>query len=67
MRVGGFPEPFLDNSESDSRRWRRERFDRIIKDDVRDLEPVKDIQTLSLFVGRLCDHKRRRVRGAGGG
>jgi predicted AAA+ superfamily ATPase len=57
MKVGGFPEPFLDNDENEARRWRRERFDRVLKDDIRDLEPLRDIQTLSLFVDQL----RRRV------
>lgn len=59
MTVGGFPEPFLDNNEQEARRWRRERLERVIKDDVRDLEPIRDIQTLSLFVEQL----RRRVGG----
>lgn len=53
MTVGGFPEPFLDNDEREARRWRRERFDRVLRDDVRDLEPLRDIQTLSLFVEAL--------------
>lgn len=59
MRVGGFPEPFLDNDEAEARRWRRERYDRILKDDVRDLESIQNIQLLSLFVDAL----RRRVGG----
>ncbi len=49
MTVGGFPEPFLENDEEQARRWRRERYDRIIRDDIQDLEKVhsfKDIQTL---------------------
>jgi uncharacterized protein len=53
MKVGGFPEPFLDNDEVEARRWRRERTERIIKDDIRDLEAIKDIQTLSLLVPML--------------
>jgi hypothetical protein len=53
MAVGGFPEPFLDGDEREARRWRRERFDRVLRDDVRDLEPVQAIQTLSLFVDAL--------------
>lgn len=57
MTVGGFPEPFLDNDETEARRWRRERFDRILKEDIRDLESIKNIQTLSLFVDAL----RKRV------
>lgn len=59
MTVGGFPEPFLDNNEQEARRWRRERFERVLKDDVRDLEPIRDIQTLSLFLEQL----RTRVGG----
>ncbi|MBI4125486.1 MAG: AAA family ATPase, partial [Deltaproteobacteria bacterium] len=50
MTVGGFPEPFLDNNEQEARRWRKERFDRILKDDIRDLEPLRDLSTLNLFV-----------------
>lgn len=49
MCVGGFPEPFLDGNVQEARRWRRERFKRILKEDVRDLESVKKIQDLSLF------------------
>ncbi|NUM88789.1 MAG: ATP-binding protein [Bdellovibrionales bacterium] len=59
MQVGGFPEPFLDNDETEARRWRRERLDRVLRDDVRDLEHLKDIQTLGLLVDLL----RRRVGG----
>jgi predicted AAA+ superfamily ATPase len=53
MTVGGFPEPFLDNNERQARRWRRERFDRVIREDVRDLESVRNIQSLSLFLDLL--------------
>lgn len=57
MNVGGFPEPFLDNNEREARRWRRERFDRILREDIRDLEPIRNIQLLKLLVEEL----RRRV------
>ena len=50
MTVGGFPEPFLDGNEREATRWRRERFERILKEDIRDLESIKMIQDLSLFV-----------------
>lgn len=53
MTLGGFPEPFLGGSEKEARRWRRERFDRILKDDIRDLELIKKIQDLSLFTDIL--------------
>ena len=59
MAVGGFPEPFLDGDEREARRWRRERFDRVLREDIRDLEPIRNIQLLGLFLDAL----RHRVGG----
>ncbi|MBN1102457.1 MAG: ATP-binding protein [Deltaproteobacteria bacterium] len=59
MTVGGFPEPFLNPDERTARRWRRERFDRVLREDIRDLEAVRNIPLLSL----LLDLLRRRVGG----
>ena len=59
MTVGGFPEPFLEGDERTARRWRRERFDRVLREDVRDLESIRNVQLLSLFLDAL----RRRVGG----
>jgi predicted AAA+ superfamily ATPase len=59
MTVGGFPEPFLDNDERSARRWRRERFDRVLREDIRDLSSIRNIQLLSLFLDLL----RQRVGG----
>lgn len=53
MTVGGFPEPFLDGNEQEARRWRRHRFDRILKEDIRDLESIQKIQNLHLLVDIL--------------
>ncbi len=53
LRLGGFPEPFLSNDEREVRRWRRERFDRILREDIRDLEQIQDIQLLYLFIDEL--------------
>lgn len=50
---GGFPEPFLDNNDREARRWREERYEKIIKDDIRDLENIKDIQSMSLLLQLL--------------
>lgn len=43
-----------------SKRWRRDRFQRILKDDVRELESIKSIQSLEL----LTDLLRERVGGS---
>lgn len=59
MSVGGFPEPFLDNDVREAKRWRRERLDRVLRDDIRELENLKDISTLDLLVQLL----RTRVGG----
>ena len=53
MTVGGFPEPFLDGHETEAKRWRKERFDRVLKEDIRDLESINRIQQLNLFVDIL--------------
>jgi predicted AAA+ superfamily ATPase len=53
MRVGGFPEPFLDSSEQSARRWRKERFDLILREDIRDLERINEIQNISLLLDLL--------------
>jgi predicted AAA+ superfamily ATPase len=57
MTVGGFPEPFLSGDVRDGARWRRERFDRILRDDVRDLENIRLISTLE----SLADLLKQRV------
>ncbi len=59
MTVGGFPEPFLENDERMARRWRRERFDRVLREDIRDLESIRNIQLLGMFLDLL----RQRVGG----
>ena len=59
LSVGGFPEPFLANDLRESRRWRKERFDRVLQEDIRDLENIKNIQGLRLFLDLL----RTRVGG----
>jgi len=59
MTVGGFPEPFLDGDERAAKRWRRERFDRVLREDIRDLESVRNIQLLGMFLDML----RHRVGG----
>lgn len=59
LRVGGFPEPFLDNDPREARRWREERYLRIVRDDIRDLDPIRNIQQMSMLLHLL----RTRVGG----
>jgi predicted AAA+ superfamily ATPase len=59
MTIGGFPEPFLAGDEREARRWRRERLDRVVREDIRDLESIRNIQSLGLLLELL----RSRVGG----
>ena len=53
LKFGGFPEPFLEADEREAKRWRKERFDKIVREDLRDLEKINDIQALMLFATLL--------------
>ena len=59
LSMGGFPEPFLKMDEREARRWRRDRLDRILREDIRDLEAIRHLQLLELFIEAL----RERVGG----
>ncbi len=59
MSMGGFPEPFLDGNETFARRWRRERLEKVIKDDIREIEGIRNITLMELFLELL----RTRVGG----
>ena len=61
MTLGGFPEPFLQNDEREARRWRKERFDRILREDIRDLENIREIGLLRLFIDALRDRVAKMV------
>lgn len=46
---GGFPEPFLSQSEREWKRWQRDRLSRVIHEDLVSLEQVKEISQLDLL------------------
>lgn len=53
LKFGGFPEPFLKQSERDLRRWHAQRLERLVKEDIRDLENIRDLSSLQLLVDLL--------------
>jgi predicted AAA+ superfamily ATPase len=53
LKFGGFPEPFLRAEERFWRRWHRERLQRVIYEDIRDLESIKEISLLELLAEEL--------------
>lgn len=61
MILGGFPEPFFSQSEEAAKRWRKQHIERIIREDIQDLEPVRDISSLSLLVDLLRERAGSRI------
>ncbi|MBI4230392.1 MAG: ATP-binding protein [Planctomycetes bacterium] len=55
LRLGGFPEPFLDRSEVEARRWSREYRTRLIREDLAGIERIQDLGNLELLTLRLPD------------
>lgn len=53
LKMGGFPEPFFNGTERNLKLWQRERTYRIINDDIRDLERVKEISSIELLADAL--------------
>jgi len=51
LKFGGFPEPLLDEDESELRRWHLQRVSKLVRIDLRDLEDISDLdkmETLAL-------------------
>lgn len=53
VHYGGFPEPFIAQSPRVLRRWQKERLERFFREDVRDLENVRDFASLQLLADLL--------------
>jgi hypothetical protein len=53
LKLSGFPEPFLCGSEVEAKRWSREYRQRLLNEEVRDLENVTDLGNLELLSLRL--------------
>ena len=57
MQRGGFPEPYLAESEDDVQRWRMQYIDGLIRTDILDFEKVHDFRAIQLTLDLL----RRRI------
>jgi len=53
LSLGGFPEPFLGGSQREADRWRLGYRSRIAREEIRDLENIRDIDRLELLYDRL--------------
>ncbi len=55
MRFGGFPEPFLSGSEEFCKRWRSTHIDRILKEDLLEIENVRNIKLIEILTDLLAE------------
>jgi predicted AAA+ superfamily ATPase len=55
IKFGGFPEPLFAQKEKTLRRWQLQRLERIIREDLIDLERVKEISLLERLAEALPD------------
>ena len=53
LRFGGFPEPLISQSERIWRRWQKERFARIFREDIRETEMIRSLSQVELLAGLL--------------
>ncbi len=55
-KFGGFPEPFLSRKERTMRRWHNQRAEQLVKEDIRDIQNIREVSSLQLMVDIL--HER---------
>ncbi len=53
LKFGGFPEPFFSGSERKLKLWNRERLHRIVNDDIRDLEALREFNSIEILAESL--------------
>lgn len=51
LQFGAFPEPFTKQNTRTLRRWQRQRVDRLVSEDIRDIETIHQLAKLELLVG----------------
>ncbi len=49
LKFGGFPEPLFAQNENEHRIWQRDRTQKVVSEDLRDLENIKEISLLLLM------------------
>jgi uncharacterized protein len=50
---GGFPEPFLSDSEGEANRWRKQYFTDLIREDILEFSRINEIRTMRLLLEML--------------
>jgi len=58
---GGYPEPFLKRDPRFSRRWQSLRLEQLVREDIRDLTQIQQIDQLELAVKLLANRSARQL------
>jgi hypothetical protein len=53
LKFGGFPEPLFRGDEAEHRIWQRDRLARVVREDLRDLERVREVSLVEELVDLL--------------
>jgi hypothetical protein len=53
LACGGFPEPFLKGDARTVRRWHNQRIERLVREDIRDMENLRDLSAVQLLIDLL--------------
>lgn len=54
-KFGGFPEPLFSQSEKTLRRWQNERNDRLFREDIRDVEVIRELGKMKVLSDMLIE------------
>ena len=54
LKFSGFPEPFLLGDDIQLKRWHRQRRERVIYTDIRDLENIREISMIEILIDALA-------------
>lgn len=60
-KFGGYPDPFLKQSETFLRRWQKLRIQQLFQEDVRDLSRIQDIGRLQLLAEYMTQNASHQV------
>jgi len=55
LETGGFPEPFFSNDLNFAKRWRKEKINLVFRQDIQELENIRDISLLEMFYFQLTE------------
>ena len=61
MEMGGFPEPFIEGDTAYLKLWQKSHIHRIIKDDLLDLEKVRELKKIEILVQLLSQRVGGRI------